>query len=118
MCNAARRRACNYAILLVLVLVALLFSAGSDHHRADRATVVPVASSEEPALDGPGEHPHHHGSEWTPTTTSRIRVVEPAATTVYPGHEPTATPATGDASPFLTVLSHVRELAQPGVLRV
>jgi hypothetical protein len=113
------------AVLLAMVVVAfagaLLFSAGSDHHRIDRATagpVVPVASGEELTLDGPGDHHHHHGNEWTPTATSRVRVLEPAVTTVQPRHELTSTPAAPEAPMTFTVLSHVRELAQPGVLRV
>ena len=65
-CTAARRRAGNAGVLLMMVLVAVagavLFSAGSDHHRFDTATagpVVPVRAGEQLSLDGPGDHEHH-----------------------------------------------------------
>jgi hypothetical protein len=124
-CTAARRRARNVGVLLAMVLVAfagaVLFSAGSDHHRIDTATagpVVPAAGGEQLSLNGPGGHDHHHGNEWTPTASSRVRVLAPALTTVQPRHEPAAPSLAGDTPETGPASSSVGELAQPGVLRI
>jgi hypothetical protein len=124
-CTAARRRAGNAGVLLMMVLVAVagavLFSAGSDHHRFDTATagpVVPAPAGEELSLDGPGDHEHHRGNEWAPTTTNRVRVLAPAVTAVQPRHEETSPSPGGDRHAAGAALSYGGELAQPGVLRV
>jgi hypothetical protein len=124
-CTAARRRARNVGVLLAMVLVvfagAMLFSAGSDHHGFDTATAapaVPAPSGEHLSLDGPGDHHHHHGNEWTPTASSRVRILAPAVITVQPRPALTA-PSPGGGSPEAgPALSGVGELTQPGVLRV
>jgi hypothetical protein len=108
-------------MVLVAFAGATLFSAGSDHHRLDTATagpVVPATTGEKLTLDGPGQHHHHHGNEWTPTATSRVRIIAPAVTTVQPRHELTSMPRISDTPTAGTALSNVGEMAQPGVLRV
>ena len=121
-CNAARRRADNLGVLLVMVLVAfagaMLFSAGSDHHRFDTATAAPAAAGDTMSVDGPGGHDHHRGNEWTPTTTNRVRVIAPAVTAVQPRDQLTAPSPIGDTAPAGSALSGAGELTQPGVLRV
>jgi hypothetical protein len=124
-CTAARRRARNVGVLLAMVLMAfagsVLFSAGSDHHRIDTATagpVVPPAGGEQLSLDGPGDHDHHHGNEWTPTASSRVRLLAPALTTVQPRSEPAAPSPTGETSETGPASSSAGELVQPGVLRI
>jgi hypothetical protein len=123
--NAARRRAKNLGVLIVMVLVslagAMLFSAGSDHHRFDPAAigpVLPAAAGAELTLDGPGQHDHHRGNEWTPTIGSRVRVIAPATTAFSPGHQPGSTPLTAGTPAVHDVPAPIGELNQPGVLRV
>jgi hypothetical protein len=123
--TAARRRAQNVGVLLAMVLIAfagaLLFSAGSDHHRFEAATAGPVgpgAAGEQLSLDGPDDHHHHRGNEWTPTASSRVRLLAPAVTTVQPRHELTAPSPVGDNPEASSPLSNAGELAQPGVLRI
>ena len=124
--TAARRRAQNAGVLLAMVLVAfagaMLFSAGSDHHRFDTATagpaVPPDAGAEHLSLDEPGNHHHQHGTEWTPTASSRVRILAPAVTTVQPRHELAAPSPVGDNPVASSPLSNAGELAQPGVLRI
>ena len=99
----------------------LLFSVGSDHHRSAPAVAgpaVPVAAGELLSLDRPGEHDHRHGTEWTPTTSSRVRIVAPAVISVQPRHQPPVAPPTGDTHAAGTALPAVAGLTQPGVLRV
>ncbi|WP_157410761.1 hypothetical protein [Actinoplanes rectilineatus] len=75
-------------MLLILLGAAVLVSAGSAHHRPqptvagvlnvhnlDHRLAGPVADTEA-SLPG---HAHHHGSDWTPSPTQRLRPATAAA---------------------------------------
>jgi len=100
---------------------AVLFSAGSDHHRAETETAAgPVSTVAGEALtaNGSGQHEHHRGNEWTPTAANRFRLAAaPAVLAAHPDSEPASTPVAG-ASISVPSLPPTVDLAQPGVLRV
>jgi hypothetical protein len=111
-------------MLLIALGAAVLVSAGSTHHQpAASAAKSPVAavttdatvatSPGGTALDAPG-HDHHHGTDWTPNLTQRLRPAAAATTisvhrdvdvgTTTAGPATTATTTSGTSLTLLGVL--------------
>jgi hypothetical protein len=115
--HTGRRRAQAGLLAVTMLLLAIgLFSAGAA--RPGHAAVVAGAfTAVETAVATPlSAHEHHHGNDWAPTLSKRLRPVatvpvlgvasaRPTTSGVHGGEPPTAAPLpTGDGLALLGVL--------------